>query len=726
MRADVAVGVALAALTLASLAGVCQAGFIDDFDDDQYVSHNPHVQGGLTASGLRWALTTFHAYNYHPLTWLSLQADAQLFGRQPWGYHLSNLLLHTAAALLLLAVLRRLTGDRWRSATVAALFAVHPLHVESVAWVAERKDVLSALFWMLTLAAYAAYARRPGWGRYAVVVLALALGLAAKPMLVTLPCVLLLLDYWPLGRLRRGGTPPGRLLAEKLPLLALAAGCGAATLAAQEKAIKPLADFSLQVRVLNALVSCVAYLGQTLWPADLAVFYPHPGKDLPAWQAIGAAVVVGGITALAVWQARRRPYLLVGWLWYLGTLVPVIGLVQVGAQARADRYTYIPLIGIFIMVAWGVPDLLAKVPVRPATIATTAAAVVAACAVLSWAQVNYWRDSLTLWQHALEAIPDNYRAHEHIGNILLRRNELQAARRHFRAAVRIRPEIPYHYAGLGQFHFVKGELDEAAGYLEEAVRRGPRIVQLQHNLAQVYAAQGKLPQAVEHYRLGLDLQPSNTDLRLKLASAEARLGQLDEAAQDYEQALRLLEQLLADEAEAPQAREMFVEAVHRLGVVRGRQGQASVALENFRRAVELAPQNPRYRGSLAHALYEAGDTAAAARQYQEASRLDPHWPEAVNQAARLLATSPQAGVRDGRTAVELAQQVCEASDPPRPEYLDTLAAALAESGRFGEAVAAAQRALERASAAGATGLANAIRARLRSYAAGQPWREAPR
>jgi tetratricopeptide (TPR) repeat protein len=752
IRTDVLVGVALAVLTLASLGGVCQAGFIDDFDDDEYVSRNPDVLAGWTASGLGWALTSFHSYNWHPLTWLSLQTDAQFFGTGPRAFHRTNLLLHTANVLLLFGVLRWLTGDRWRSAVVAAFFAVHPLHVESVAWVAERKDELSALFWMLSLAAYAAYAHRPGPARYALVVLALALGLAAKPMLVTLPCVLLLLDYWPLGRLRRGGTPVWRLVAEKLPLLALAAGCSAATLAAQERIVKPLADFSLPLRVANALVSYATYLRQTLWPADLAFFYPHPGESLPAWQVAGAAALLGGITALAVWQARRRPYLVVGWLWYLGTLVPVIGLVQVGLQGHADRYTYIPLIGIFIMVSWGVPDLLAKVPVRPAPIATTAAALVAACAVLSWVQVSYWQDSLALWQHTLEVTTDNYLAHEHIGGILLRRNdirrndrELEAAREHFSAGARIKPEMASNHAGLAEICIKKGQLDTAVPYLEAALRCNPRLAYAEHFLADVYALQGKLEQAAEHYRKGLHLQqqaaqhhrevphlqPSRLKVCLKLASIEARLGLLDEAIQDYEESLRLLEDPAEGEADATWARGQFVETVYQIGVVRARQGQVSQALENFRRAVELAPQVTRpqvarYRCALSHALYEKGDKAAAAREYREASRFDPRWQETFNQTARLMATHPEARWRDGRTAVELAQQVCEATDPPRPEYLDTLAAALAESGRFAEAVTTARRALERATAAVSTGLAADIRKRLAAYEAGKPWRETTR
>jgi tetratricopeptide (TPR) repeat protein len=756
LRTDVVVAVALAVLTLASLGRVCAAGFIDDFDDDEYVTRNPHVLAGLSGADLRWALTAFHSHNWHPLTWLSLQADSQFLGTHAWGYHLTNLLLHTANVMLLFAVLRWLTGDRWRSAAVAALFAVHPLHVESVAWVAERKDVLSGLFWMLTLAAYGSYARRPGPGRYALVALALAAGLATKPTVVTLPCVLLLLDYWPLRRL---GTPAWRLVAEKLPLLALSAGCCAATLAAQDDIVQARTDFSLHARLVNALLSWTTYLRQTVWPADLAFFYPHPGEDLPAAQVAAAALLLGGITAVAVWQGRWRPYLPVGWLWYLGTLVPAIGMVQVGLQGHADRYTYLPLIGIFIMAAWGVPDLLGRLGVRPAAAATAAAAVVAGCAALTWAQAGYWHDGPTLWRHTLEVTSDNYMAHVHVGKYLASKGDLEAARRHLLAAVKLKPQVAVSHAALGAVYLRQGQFDDAARSLDEALRLNPRLavawqsrgdvaarlsrlgeavrcyeaaLQLQpdspevlNNLGAVSVRQGELEQAVRQYRLALKLRPAAVNTRMNLASAAARLGLLDEAAQEYAETLRLLKQPQADAAAAARARGQYAEAVYQLGVVRARQGRTAEARARFLQAVELAPQNPRYRCGLAHALSEQGDPAAAARQYEEASRLAPQWVEAADQLARTLATHPEAGQRDGATAVDLARQVCEATNSRRPEYLDTLAAALAETGRFGDAVATARRALELAGA-GRPELATAIRQRLSTYEAGKPWRAARR
>jgi hypothetical protein len=374
VRQDIVICMALAAAVAAAYAPLWDAGFAG-LDDHLYVSGNPHVQQGLTREGVAWALGSTKASNWHPLTWLSLMLDCQLFGAGAGSHHLVNVGFHVANSVLLFLVLRRMTGRRWPSALVVALFALHPLHVESVAWVAERKDVLSTLFWILTMGAYVRYARRPGVLRYLPVFAFLLLGLMAKPMLVTLPFVLLLLDYWPLGRLARaeagatGLAPSGevaggrrakvwRLVLEKVPLLVLAAASCVVTFAVQRhgEAVMPLERLALPARMANAAVSCVAYLGKMVWPQGLTVLYPYPA-DRPAWEVAAAAAFLLAVTAAAAALVRRRPYLAVGWFWYLGTLVPVIGLVQVGEQPMADRYTYVPLIGTFIMVAWAAGDL---------------------------------------------------------------------------------------------------------------------------------------------------------------------------------------------------------------------------------------------------------------------------------------------------------------------------------------------------------------------------------
>jgi hypothetical protein len=403
----------LVLLTVAAFNPVCAGDFVN-WDDDVYVTNNPHVQPGLTIAGLAWALT-LEPVQWHPLTWVSLQLDRNLFGAQPCGPHLVNLLLHISNTILLFLILHRLTAASWRSSLVAALFALHPLHVESVAWITERKDVLSTFFWLLTLAAYARYSQRPGVWRYLCVLFPLALGLAAKTTLVTLPVTLLLLDYWPLKRLPLAsrcmpGAPESAIcdlrfaLLEKVPLFILAASAAFLTHEnrARQEFVVPLSQLPLADRLGYALINYCRYLSQTFWPLDLACYYPH-ARTSPAGNAVLAAgLLLAVITAVTVWQIRRKPYLFVGWLWYLVTLLPVIGLVQVGGQDIADHFTYVPLIGIFLMAAWGAGDLAAAWPATRIPILTGLVAVVLACLVLTNLQARVWHDSVSLWRHAAE------------------------------------------------------------------------------------------------------------------------------------------------------------------------------------------------------------------------------------------------------------------------------------------------------------------------------------
>jgi tetratricopeptide (TPR) repeat protein len=505
-REEVWVALGLAVLTLASFAPLWLDSYdFINLDDTSLVIDNPDIKDGLTFRGIGWAFTTLHGYNWMPLTWLSFELDSQLHGTRPWGYHLTNVLLHTSNVLLLFVVLRRLTGALWRSAAVAALFAVHPLRVESVAWVAERKDVLSALFWMLTLGAYGWYALRPSPRRYALVVLTFALGLMAKPMLVTLPFVLLLMDYWPLRRfrspaLRASGDPTGptfpsaslaRLLLEKAPLLALAAGLSAITLHAQRELVLGSDHYSFATRAANALVSYVRYLGKTFWPADLALYYPHPGDSLPAAAVVGAALLLAGVTAAAVWAAPRRPSLAVGWLWYLGTLVPVAGFVQLSNQGHADRWTYIPLIGIFLLVAWQIAALAGRRGLRAVAALGLAAAVVA-CALVSWVQVHYWSDSITLWTHTLEVTGDgNAVAQNALGGAYLEAGDLDLAEPHFLAAARLNPNYSDPRYNLGTIRLRRGDVDGAARWFADALRINPNHAGAQAGMALVRQARGQ-------------------------------------------------------------------------------------------------------------------------------------------------------------------------------------------------------------------------------------------
>ncbi|TMB07957.1 MAG: tetratricopeptide repeat protein, partial [Deltaproteobacteria bacterium] len=467
-RRTLPIAVLLALATLLAYWRVVQCGYLN-LDDDLYVTANPAVWGGLTLAGARWALTATHAGLWHPLTWLSHMLDVQLFGPNPAGHHATNLLLHVANVVVLLLVLVRATGALWPSAAVAALFALHPLHVESVAWVAERKDVLSGFFGLTTIWAYVRYAQRPAPGRYALVVLSLALGLMAKPMLVTLPLVLLLLDRWPL---RRGMSL--RLVVEKLPLLALAAAASVMGIVAGQRAdaVGSLARFPLEARLANALVSYARYLGKTLWPSRLAVFYPYPSA-WPAWQLAGAAVLLAAVTTVAIVHMRRRPYLLVGWLWFLGMLFPVSGVVQDGSQAMADHFTYLPLIGLFVMVAWGGQDLLARCPVPPPALKASALALLLALGCTTWRQVGYWHDSTRLFTHALEVTSANWLAHNNLGDALAREGKLEEATGHFAESVRLEPSNPDAHYNLGVALHRQGRPAEATLHYREALRLAP-------------------------------------------------------------------------------------------------------------------------------------------------------------------------------------------------------------------------------------------------------------
>jgi tetratricopeptide (TPR) repeat protein len=614
-RAELVIGLVLVAAVLVGFGPALDNDFVS-LDDDLYASQNPEVRAGLSRRGLAWAFTTYHATNWHPLTWISLQADATLFGPGPRGFHRTNLLLHAANAVLLFVALRVLTGAVWRSAFVAALFAVHPLRVESVAWVAERKDLLSGLFFMLSLLAYAAYARHPGLVRYLAVLLAFALGLLSKPMVVTLPFVLLLLDYWPL---QRGGgwrvasgekkgaggknSGPGRsrapltthhsplttLLLEKLPLLGMAAACCIVTVQAQRPAAESSSPFALGTRLANALVAYVSYLGKTLWPMHLAAMYPYPGRGLPVWQWAGAALLLGALTLLALAAWRRRPYLAVGWLWYLGMLVPVIGLVQVGRQAMADRYTYLPVIGLYLAAVWGLAEL--AVGRAQKVVVASAAGLLALTLLLTWGQVHYWTDDFTLWEHALEATgPNNAFAHVCLGEALVKRGKALALR--------------------GQVPAAQHDTEQALGHFHEALRALPADPEANTALGLLLAEQHDPDQAILYLGRAVQVEPANAVYRNNLGAALFERGRFAEATEQLRAALAL--------------KPDYALASYDLGLALQDQPGGAEALACFRRAVELDPARASYRCGLAHALSRNGQPDAAAAQYREATRLDPN------------------------------------------------------------------------------------------------------
>jgi Tfp pilus assembly protein PilF len=520
-----------------------------------YVTENPYVIAGLTTKSLVWAFNAGTGAHWHPLTWISHMVDCRLFGLNPIGHHLTALLLHILNTVLLLLILKRLTGSLWKSSVVAALFALHPLHVESVAWVAERKDVLSTLFWMLTMGAYLLYTERPGIKRYLAVVVLYALGLMAKPMLVTLPLVLLLLDYWPLRRLAPGeGKTGSRWLGriavlEKIPLLALAAGSIVMTMIAgtQGQAVALWQLIPLSWRIDNALVSTAGYIGKMLLPIRLAVFYPHPKDTLATWQIAGAALLLVGLTVLAVRVRRRHPYVLVGWLWYLVTLAPTVGIIQVGRQSMADRYTYIPLIGLFIAVVWGVWECGrvgegekgragdSKSPIPPRSHSPILfLPVIAALAICTWFQTGYWRDSRTLFEHAINVTEGNYTAHINLGQYFADHDQLDEAITHYRETIRIEPDSDLAHYDLGVALGKQGLSDEAIDEYREALRINSNYTAARVNLAAELQAQGKVDEALSE---GSGVE--SAEMHFNIAVGLDRQRRFSESIEEYRKAIRI-------------------------------------------------------------------------------------------------------------------------------------------------------------------------------------------
>ena len=544
---------ALVAITWFVFGQTLRHDFVN-FDDHVYVYENPLVVRGLSTEGIIGAFTHTHALNWHPLTTLSHMLDCQLYGLKAGGHHLTNVILHTISVLLLFLVLKQITGALWQSAFVAALFAIHPLHVESVAWIAERKDVLSAVFFVLTLAAYARYARAPSTPRYLLVALLFACGLMSKPMLVTLPFVLLLLDYWPLGRLEAQKSEAGsrlrRLITEKIPLFALSICSCIVTLFTQRQGPNPIDQLPFLWRVNNTFVSYVTYIWQMLWPVRLAVFYPHPNDRLPLLEVTVAIAFLVGVSLLVIYLRRTKPYLVTGWFWYLGMLVPVIGLVQVGEQAHADRYTYLPQIGLYIMIAWSVGDLLLESTsrARRALVGVAAAIIIVSLSARACGQTSYWKNSETLWNHTLAVTSDNDVAHNNLGFVFLRRGELDKAILEFQAALDIRSRSTQtHYNlgaaliqnNMGNAFARKQLLDEAIDHLQEAARLRPDYADAYFNLGSVLFQQGRIDQAIAQWQKALAIRPTDAEAHRNVASALRRQGNVQGAIAEYEQALNI-------------------------------------------------------------------------------------------------------------------------------------------------------------------------------------------
>jgi len=623
-----------------------------NYDDKQYVLDNTHVISGLTLENARWAFGNGYAANWHPVTWLSHMLDCQLFGLSPWGHHLTNVLLHAINAALVFALLQQMTGSPLRSLFVAALFAVHPLRVESVAWVAERKDVLSGFFGLLALIFYVRYARRrssvegrepkaqgvpalaprPATLDYVLALCFFALGLMSKPMLVTWPFVMLLLDYWPLGRFKPGRTP--RLLTEKILFLALAAAESVVTFAVQKRGGSVMAaeNLPLIARGGNALVSYCRYLGKLFWPTDLAVFYPHPGH-WPVAKVLLAGGLLLGISVLLFVQRRRSPASLMGWLWFIGTLVPVAGLLQVGDQAMADRYTYIPSLGVLIVAIWGAYELTRGWRHHVIALPVAGSVAIVLCMVLTRQQLGYWKDSEALFRHALEVTEDNYIAHNGLGVALYKKGQVDEAIGHYREAVRLEPNDSLAHDNLGLALVTNGQIDEAISQHQEALRLKPDNAGAHYNLGNALARKGQIDGAISQFQESLRLKPDDAAVHNNLGNALARKGQIDEAISQIQEAIRL------QPAEA--------EAYYNLGNAFVRRGQIDEAISQYEKANHLKPDDADAHSNLGVALYRKGRNEEAITQFREALRLKPDHTAARRGLNSLLGTKADSSRQSG-------------------------------------------------------------------------------
>jgi protein O-mannosyl-transferase len=572
----VGVCVCLAAVTWIVFGQTLWHDFIN-YDDPRYVYENTNITSGLSFGGIAWAFTHIHSTNWHPLTTISHMLDCQLFGLRAGWHHFTNVLLHTVAGILLFLALAKMTGALWRSAFAAAVFAIHPLRVESVAWIAERKDMLSGVFFMLTLLAYLHYTRLPSLRRYLVVVFVLACGLMSKPMLVTLPFVLLLLDYWPLDRIR--GQFWMRLL-EKLPLVALSAISSIATLVAQKGAVGWTEDLPIFERINNAVVSYILYIWQMFWPARLAVFYPHPENALPPWEIIASLLLLICITAVAIALRKQRPYLITGWLWYLGMLVPVIGLVQVGWQGRADRYTYLPQIGLYIAVTWAVADLTASWRRQRTILSVAALLVVGVLSFCAFVQTSYWRDSETLFKRTLAITRNNDVAENNLGIVFLAQGKLDEAISLLQAAVALRPENSPAHENLAKALIQKGEVADALVHYQKLLELQPDNIEVHNIVGTVLVQQHRIRDGVEEWQKVLAIQPDNGNAMSNLAWVFATSP--DDSLRDGVKAVQL-----AQEALRISARRIPL-LFRTLAAAYAETGEFSKAIQTAQEGIELA------------------------------------------------------------------------------------------------------------------------------------------
>lgn len=615
-----------------------------DYDDQEYVVNNHHIHNGLTLNGVIWAFSSVHSGNWHPLTWLTHAADIHLFGFNAGWHHLVSLLFHILNSLLLFHLFKKMTGDVWQSGFVAALFAIHPLHVESVVWVSERKDVLCTFFWIFGVINYVRYVEKPVGRRYIAVLLSLMLGLLSKPMIVTFPFVLLLLDYWPLKRtsfaqrrfaikirnvskmLWLNHSVNSRwlyLIYEKTPLFGLVAASSLATFVIQGKsgAVVSMEVLSLSERIVTALNAYISYIRKMFWPNDLAVFYPH-AISVPYWKTTIAILVFAFLTVIFIKLRKQHSYLIIGWFWYLGTLVPVIGLVQVGSQAMADRYTYFPLIGLFIIVAWGAPNLLKKWKYKRQVLASLIAVILILLINAARIQTQYWKSSLTLFRHTLQVTQHNALAHYLTGYALVQNGNANEALRHFKAALAIDPLFEKAYNQMGLLFASKGELDQAVLNYKKALSVNPNYKEAYINLGKALQEQGKLNEAMNQYQTVLEIDPDYKEAHVNIANIYSHRGNHEQALSHYNRALRI--------------EPNFVQAHYNLGNMWLKLGKFDQAIRCYLAVLRINPSFEKAHNNLGLALIYKGNINAAIIHFQEALKIKPDFRQAHHNLQQAL------------------------------------------------------------------------------------------
>jgi protein O-mannosyl-transferase len=616
-----------------------------NFDDDFYVTNNPEVTHGISWESIRWAFTTGHSFNWHPLTWLSLMLDCQIFGVKAGPMHVMNVLFHITNTILLFLVLARMTKGIWQSAFIAGLFALHPLHVESVAWIAERKDVLSTLFWLLTMLVYVRYVERPSRGRYIAVLVLFSLGLMAKPMLVTLPFVLFLLDYWPFERFSRFDSSIMKPAIEKIPMIILSAVSCVVTFMVQQHG-GAMSVISLSERITTALYVYLVYIGKMIWPMRLAVLYPYPADAMPVSTGFICGVILVLITVLVIFYGRRHKYLLVGWLWYLGTLVPVIGLVQVGAQAWADRYTYVPLIGLFLIIAFGLADLLKNIAAKKYILVAAAILILASCAVAASMQLRYWKDSSTLYERTLVVTKDNAVILCNYASILSSRGQTEKACQYYAEAVRLRPDIQNIHSGYGRVLETLGKTDEALVEYKIALQINPRSDAARYNLGWALLQKGYFDEAIEQFRIYLG---ENSDLPRNGVTEQitARFKQTLISKPDTVEILSHMGLCFAQKQDPDMAVKYYRQALmldanhvsthRRLGLTLYSIGKTDEAIEQCRIVVAAEPNDAKTYNNIGIMLQSEGKIDEAIDCFKKALEIDPEYQKARNALNAALA-----------------------------------------------------------------------------------------